>query len=439
MNKTIITIMTIFLSFTMMAQEKLSLSKAINYALINKAEAKKATLEVENANYLIQEARANALPQINAVGDVTYNSILQKTALNFNGENSIIEMGRPWQSTATIALNQQVFNLAVFTGLKAARTTRDFYRINKELTEEQIIEKVANSYYDIYKTESQIKTVQATIDNTSRVQSVISNLYKNGLAKKIDLDRINVTLNNLQSSKQQLNNGLELKQNALKFLIGMDIKQPVTIENTEFEVNTNLLGDLEIDLEDRTEIKLLEKQQDLLKLNKKATEAMGYPTLSLIANYGYSGIGSEFPWFQNYPGAYWSNFSAVGLKINVPIFNGFSVRSKTRQAQNQIDQFEVDFENTRLALNLEIQNAITQITNSIIMLKTQNANVGLAKDVLNNIENNYKNGLASLTDLLDAETSYADAQNNYTTAIIDYKLAEVQLIKAKGELKTLTK
>ncbi len=439
MSKTIFTVLTIFLSLTVAAQEKLSLSKAINYALENKAEAKKAALEVENANYLIQEARANALPQINAVGDVTYNSILQKTALNFNGETSIIEMGRPWQSTAVVALNQQIFNLAVFTGLKAAKTTRDFYRINKELTEEQIIEKVANSYYQIYKTKSQIKTIQATIDNTSRVQGVISNLYNNGLAKKIDLDRINVTLNNLKSTKQQLNNGLELQQNALKFLIGMDIKQAVTIENSDFEVNTDLLSHLDIDLTDRTEIKLLEKQQDLLQLNKKATQAMGYPTLSLTANYGYSGIGTDFPWFQNYPGAYWSNFSAVGLKLNVPIFNGFSIRSKTRQAQNQIDQFEVDFENTKLALNLEIQNAITQITNSLIMLKTQEENVGLAKDVLSNIENNYKNGLASLTDLLDAETSYADAQNNYTTAIIDYKLAEVQLIKAKGELKTLTK
>ena len=439
MSKTIFTVLTFFLSLTVAAQEKLSLSKAINYALENKAEAKKAALEVENANYLIQEARANALPQINAVGDVTYNSILQKTALNFNGETSIIEMGRPWQSTAVVALNQQIFNLAVFTGLKAAKTTRDFYRINKELTEEQIIEKVANSYYQIYKTKSQIKTIQATIDNTSRVQGVISNLYNNGLAKKIDLDRINVTLNNLKSTKQQLNNGLELQQNALKFLIGMDIKQAVTIENSDFEVNTDLLSHLDIDLTDRTEIKLLEKQQDLLQLNKKATQAMGYPTLSLTANYGYSGIGTDFPWFQNYPGAYWSNFSAVGLKLNVPIFNGFSIRSKTRQAQNQIDQFEVDFENTKLALNLEIQNAITQITNSLIMLKTQEENVGLAKDVLSNIENNYKNGLASLTDLLDAETSYADAQNNYTTAIIDYKLAEVQLIKAKGELKTLTK
>ena len=60
----------------------------------------------------------------------------------------------------------------------------------------------------------------------------------------------------------------------------------------------------------------------------------------------------------------------------------------------------------------------------------------LARQVLENVENNYKNGLASLTDLLDAENSYADAQNNHTAALLDYKLAEVQLKKANGELKT---
>jgi outer membrane protein len=69
-------------------------------------------------------------------------------------------------------------------------------------------------------------------------------------------------------------------------------------------------------------------------------------------------------------------------------------------------------------------------------LNNQESNLSLAKQVLENIENNYKNGLASLTDLLDAETSYSDAQNNYTNAIMDYKLAEIQLIKAKGELKS---
>ena len=91
-----------------------------------------------------------------------------------------------------------------------------------------------------------------------------------------------------------------------------------------------------------------------------------------------------------------------------------------------------------MALDLELRNAITQLNNSLITLNTQNENVNLAKEVLDNVENNYKVGLASLTDLLDAETSYADAQNNQTNALLDYKLAEIKLIKAKGQLQTLT-
>ena len=62
----------------------------------------------------------------------------------------------------------------------------------------------------------------------------------------------------------------------------------------------------------------------------------------------------------------------------------------------------------------------------------------LAQEVLDNTKNNYYNGLAPLTDLLDAENSHVEAQNNYTSALLDYKLAEIQLIKAKGELRTLT-
>jgi len=63
----------------------------------------------------------------------------------------------------------------------------------------------------------------------------------------------------------------------------------------------------------------------------------------------------------------------------------------------------------------------------------------LAQEVLDNTKNNYYQGLASLTDLLDAENSLTEAQNNYTSALLDYKLAEIQLIKSKGELKSLLK
>lgn len=433
-----LTLLMALLGFFVSAQEKLTLKEAVNYALENKAEAVKARLQVENSQYQIDEVRANALPQISVNGGLTYNAILQETALDFGGQTQIIKMGRPWQSTATVALNQQLFNMAVFTGLKAAKSTKEFYQINADLTEEQVIEKVANSYYEVYKTQSQIKTIDKTIENTTRVRDVISSLFENGLAKKIDLDRTNVALNNIKSTRQQLVNALELQENALKYLIGMDISTPITLPENTFDVSKNILLDETVNIENRTEVKLLQKQTELLELNKKATEAQAYPTLSLNANYGYLGIGEKFPWFQAYPGAYWSDFAAVGLNLNIPLFTGGSTKAKIKQAQNQIDMLEADKKDALLALDLSLRNAVAQLQNSLLTLQTQKSNVNLALEVLTNVENNYKYGLATLTDLLDAETSYSDAQNNYTNALLDYKLAELQLIKAKGDLKTLT-
>lgn len=437
--KRILFVVAILTGLTVSAQEneQLSLKEAINFALKNKAEAIKANLEVKNSELKISEVRASALPQINANGDLTYNPILQQSAIDFGGVTQIITMGQPWQSTASVSLNQQLFNLTVFTGLKAAKTTREFYQINADLTNEQVIEKVANSYYEVYKTKSQLKTTELNLANTSRVRDVIADLHRNGLAKKIDLDRTNVTLNNVKSTHLQLINSLQLQENALKYLIGMDINTTINLPESTFEITANAFSTDGDFTDNRTEIKLLEKQTELLELNKKATRAEGLPSLSLKASYGYLGIGEEFPWFQSYPGAYWSDYSAIGLNLNIPIFNGGVVRSKTKQAQIQIDMLEADKKDTQLALDLDFKNAVAQINNSLIAVNTQKENVTLAKEVLSNIENNYKNGLSSLTDLLDAETSYTDAQNNLTNALLSYKLAEIQLIKSKGELKSL--
>lgn len=419
------------------SQQKLTLNEALKYALDHKAEAVKAQLEVKNSEYKIEEVRANALPQINVNGGLTYNAILQRTALDFMGQTTVVAMGRPWQSTATVSLNQQIFNLAVFTGLKAAKSTKEFYLINAELTEEQIIEKVATSYYEVYRTKEQIETIDKTIANTKRVRGVIQSLYNNGLAKKIDLDRIIVSENNLESSRLQLVNALELQENSLKYLIGMDIQTPIELPDSEMQMSNIAMIEEEPNIENRTEMKLLQKQKELLELNKKATQAQGYPALSLQANYGYLGMGDKLPWFQPYPTAFWSNFSSIGLNLSIPVFNGGSIKAKVKQAQNQLEVLEVEKRDAALALGLDYKNSKTQINNSLLTIKTQKENVALAKEVLENIENNYKYGLASLTDLIEAENSYAQAQNNYINALLDYKLAEVKLAKSRGELKLL--
>lgn len=435
--KSAVLIFTLLLgAFFSSAREPVSLEMAIRHALKHKAEAVKAGLDVENSEYQIDEVRAAALPQLNGQAGLTYNPILQQMALNMGGQTTVIEMGLPWQSTATVQLDQQIFNMSVFQGLKAARSTREFYKLNRELTEEQIIEKVANAYFEVFKTRSQIETINSTITNTTRVRDVIAGLYENGLSKKIDLDRMNVSLNNLTSSRQQLENAAILQENALKYLIGMDIHTSIELEASSFEVNPALSLEKPDSLTQRTEIRLLEKQGELLSYNKKAINAQRYPSLALSANYGYMGLGSRLPYFTGgSPEVNWSDFSAISLNLRIPIFSGFSNRSKVQQARIEIEKYKADLEDTRLALDLAVENALTQIRNALITLQTQSENRRLAQSVLENVENNYKNGLASLTDLLDAENAYADARNNYTNALMDYKLAEIQLVKARGELK----
>ncbi|TXH21088.1 MAG: TolC family protein [Chitinophagaceae bacterium] len=425
---------------TLQAQETITLKQAIQFALDHKLDAQKSKLDLENAQYKIDEVRAGALPQITGSGDLTYNPLLQQTLLPGDfmgkpGEKIKVSFGQKWQSSAFVNVNQQLFNQALFTGLKAARSTKEFYQINTDLTDELLIEKVANAYYQVFQTQLQLQTIQNNLDNTTKTQKVISGLVTAGLAKKIDLDRMSVAINNLEANKQQVLNGLTLTENALKFAIGMDMTKDIQLPKETFDVDGSILLEGQ-NIENRTEIKILKKQAELLELNKKAMISDKYPALSFNGNLGYLGIGSTFPIFASKDKVFWSGVSSVGLKLSVPIFNGGRNKAKINQADIEIRKAKLDLEDTKLGLSLATENAKSQIKNSLLTVDANKRNVQMAKEVLEDTQNNYRNGLATLTELLDAENAYATAQNNLNTSLLNYKIAEVQLVKANGNLKS---
>jgi outer membrane protein TolC len=442
--KKIIIVLTLLLSVGVFAQETktLTLKDAVSYALENKAEAKKARLKVENGEYEIKEIRSRALPQIAANGSINYNPIIQTTVIDgagFGAPGTSIQaaFGQKWISSAGVSLSQALYDQSVFVGLKAAKSTREFYQINAQLTEEQVIERVAKAYYQVYVTRQNLNVLDNNLKNTNKVKNIIKGQFENGLAKKIDLDRTSVRISNIQTQRQQTLNAIALQENALKFYMGMPIETAIIIPEKEFEITPAALSEMP-NTANRTEYLLLKKNEQLLQYQKKSVQAGFYPTLSLTASYNYIGQGPEFPWFKKpADNVYWSDFSAIGLSLRVPIFSGFGTQAKVQQAENKLEGIKVDLEEAKLSLDLEFVNAKTQIENSVISITNQKENAKLAQEVLDNTNNNYTQGLASLTDLLDAETELVIAQNNYTTALLDYKLAEIQLIKTKGELKTL--
>ena len=417
------------------SQQTVTLKQAIEFALQNKADALKSRLDITNADAKILEAKAGALPKVTGNANITYNPIIQEVSL----AGQTFKMGQPWVAVAGVQLQQALFNQQVFIGLKAAKSTKEFYQLNANLTEEQIIERVSNAYFQVFTAQEQKNTLESSYSSTEKVRNVIKSLYDNGLSKKIDLDRTNVNLTNIETNIKQSNNGITQAENALKFYMGMPIETKIQLVQEDMAVTPHLLDDT-VNTDERTEVKVLLKNKELLEYQKKATIANYYPTVNLTANYNWQGLGEKFPLTNgSSKGVMWSDYSAIGLGINIPIFNGFATKAKVQQNQIDIDKLEIDIKDTKLGLDQAYQNAKAQIENSLATLESQKANVKLAEDVLADTKSNYQYGLATLTDLLDAENSLVQAKNNYTTAILDYKIAEVQYYKSKGELKNYLK
>ena len=446
--KKIITSALLCLSFVSFAQQKeLTLKDAIRYALENKADAEKARLEVTKSEYKIQEVRANALPNISASGGMVYNPKLQATYIDgstfaFPGmpasnEPIKMEMGQKWSANAEAKLTQVLFNQTVFMGLKAARTTREFYMLNQQLTENEIIEKVAQAYYQVYQTRQTLENIESNLALTEKTANVVKGLNQSGLSKKIDVDRTTVAVNNLKSARQQALNGVQLSENALKYMIGMPMSEVITLPKEGFEANYDLAFE-KGNSNTRIELQVLEKQKQLLDLNTKVQRAALYPSLALQATYGYLSMGPKTPIiYGKKDKVYGADYSAITLGVNIPIFSGFGTRAKIHQAQIESQALEATLKDTRLAMDLAYENAHSQLTNNLLTIDSQKENVKLAEEVLLNTQNNYQQGLASLTDLLEAERSLSDAKNNYTNALLDYKLAEIQLLKSQGKLETM--
>jgi outer membrane protein len=424
--------------------QTLTLKDAINYALANFRDARKAALDVENAQYQIEETRARALPQISGNANLTYNPILQVSAIpgdlaGMPGQTLYLAFGQKWSAVAGLTATQALFDKGVFTGLKATNATRQYYQVNKQLTEEQIIEQVANNYYQVLVQRQKIVVIDSNLKNTNRVKNIIQGQYDNGLAKRIDLDRIVVNVANLNTQRQQLLNAVQIQENTLKFYMGMEINTPITIPQEQLNsIRPSMQQSDSLSVTNRTEYKLLKKQEELLTYQRESVKAGYYPTLSLTGSYNYQGIGNRFPIGKGInQGVNWFDYASVGINLRVPIFTGFATRARARQATIDLRRLNEDITYTKLALNLAYENARTQINNSLITLNNQQENVKLAQEVFDNTQNNYNNGLAPLTDLLDAENALTQAQNNYTSALLDYRLAEIQLIKSQGKLSTL--
>ncbi len=428
------------------AQQPLRLNDALRYALNNSEAVRKAKLEIEGGRFKVSEVRASALPQVDATSTLTNNLLVQQFILPADfmpggtpGEFIAIKAGQTWNAMSQVQLNQQIFNQQVFTGLKAAKTSEEYYKLAALLAEENLIQQVATNYYQVIITRQQLSVIDANLERTDKLEKMVSSQYELGLAKKIDLDRIRVNRSNLVAQREQLTYAVTQQENLLKYYMGMPVTEPIQIadaELTQLESQAKLeAASRGVDVERLTSYQILRKQEELLGQQRKAYISEYYPTLSLGGNYTYMSQSDNFNVYSNRALNY--DMAAVTLTLRIPIFDGFARRSKVNQANVELLKVHEDLRSQSNALTMAYENAKIQIKNSLTTIETQDANKALAEEVFRSTQNNYHNGLASLTDLLTAETDLVAAQNSYNEALLNFKVAEIELIKSNGNIKSL--
>lgn len=429
------------------AQQTITLQDALLYALENSEVMKQARLDIESGQQKVTESLSSALPQINASSSVTGNPIVQSFVLPAEfmggapGDFMAIRAGQNWSAMTQVTLSQQLYNQQVFSGLKAAKGSTQYYELAAQLSEENVLQQVATNYYQLVVTRQKMGVLDANIDRVTELEKIIASQVENGLVTRIDLNRVKVNKTNLEAQKLELENAVIQMENLLKYYMGMPIDEQITIPETAIEelekyANAVIAGE-KLNVENLLSYRLMNKQAELLSLQTKVQKAAYVPSLYLSGHYTYNTQSNKFNLYSKDALSY--DMAAVSLNLSIPIFDGFARRSKVKASEIQLEQLRQEMTKTTNALTMSFNNAKLQISNSLRTIEVQQANKELAKEVYDLTNSNYQLGLSSLTDLINAETELRTAENSYNEALLQYKVAEIELIKAKGEIGSLLK
>ena len=435
------------------AQQVYDLQGCLKFALENNHNIRKAQFDKEKSAQARQEILGALLPQVSGTGNLNYN--IQKPRFimpNFMNEflppsmqdpnaakYMTIEMGTNYTAGIGAALNQQIVNLSLFNAVDIARTAEELTSLAAEAREEDVISQTANLFYAIQATEYAAGMFGRSIEIMDSVLISMETSYASGLIRKVDLDRLKVTRTNMSTQRASVINAVEVQKNLLKLQMGMDISEQLEIEkiNPEiFDIQTNIGDFQDFDPNLQTSYKMLNRQQNLQQLQKKAAIYENFPVLTAMINYNYTGVSDEF--FRGETN-YWFGSSMAALNLRIPLFGGLSRSSKIKQANFELLKVREDEAILKQSLSMAHKNALLKLEDSRNAIQIQKANMAMAEEVYRVTERNYSQGIASMSDVLNSNSSLIQAQMSYADALNNFMKAYVELRKASGTIRELVR
>ncbi len=420
------------------AQEILTLPECLRMGIDKNLTLKSQRNEMRKSKYGISENRAKLLPQINAIANMSDNfeppvSVTDGSAY---GNPYNVTHTLQYNASAGLQLQMPLYNQTVYTSVALARLMDEANTLSYEKAREDLILQICKLYYLGQNTAEQIELIKGNLARMEELKDITVAFYDNGMAMEVDVKRVNINLENLRVQYDNAKSMLTQQLNMLKYVIDYPADNEIALTpiNTENFVPAELTGLSD----DQIELQLLRAKTDITEQQRRMIRQGYLPTLSLTGSWMYSAYTDRFSnWFHSGPSNKWYNSYGLGISLRIPIFDGMDKRYKLKKAALDVDNAKLSYENTLKNLQTQYVNATNDLMNNRRNFKKQKDNYMLAEDVYGVTSERYREGIASMTEVLQDEMRMTEAQNNYVTAHYNYRVTNLTVLKLTGKIETL--
>lgn len=435
MKKNFVFVLCLIIGNLVRAQQSLTLEQAIatslanNYdILLSRNDSLLAALDYSYANYAFYP-RLNA----NAGYNLTNNDSKQVLA---DGQKR--ERGGIRSNNLSASIN---LNWTLFDGLKMFSTKKRLGQL-VELGELQVknqvittVSDVIRTYYDLARQQQQLKAIEETMQLSEERLKLAQYKFDIGTGAKPDVLQAQIDLNAQKSGYlTQQTNILKTKE-LLNQLLSIPVDSDFTVLDT-IPITTGLILDsIQSGLTSvNPQLLLIQKGVDIANLSLQERRAERFPTVSFNSAYNFSRTDNKSvinpfqPLFNQNKGL---NY---GFTASIPIFNGYNSRRLIKAAQLDIEYQQLQYKRSLASITTSITNAYKDYDLSKRTLALEEENIILVRENLFIARERYRLGISTFLEMREAQRSLEEANNRLIQARYNTKIAEVELLRLRGDL-----
>ena len=415
---------------------ELDLETALTIAHDNNPTIKIAELEIERVDYAKRETLGNLLPSLSASGQYTNNIMksvmfMPESFSAMMGGQKYMEIGYKNSYTATVSAALPIVNFALWEQIKSKQNEIDIIIEKSRASKIDMTKQVKDAYFAVLLAKNSLNVLERSINNAKETLKTTKTSYEQGMVSEYDYIRAQVQVNNLNPTYISAKNGLELALLQLKMILSLPSDQEINLkENLEdfsnriTEINLN-----ENTAEYNSDLRQLDLNIVSLQNSLRLVNSQHLPSLSAFGQYSYLTQAEDY----NFADYNWVGSAAVGLQLNIPIFNGRTVVNKAKQIKISLQELQLQKEYLKEGIDLQIQAAINSMNAAKEQLEANKDAIKQAERGYEIAKVRYQTGAGTILELNDSELSMTQANLTYQQSLYDYLIAQTNLEKVLGK------